>query len=171
MITIATVISSEIIQSLKQRAVKVFRFGKDDVQTAKQGVPAGIDSSPIKDMIAIFAETGIKGKTTIVGYLSKDQLAEPGEIRMYSQDSQGQVKNYIWTKIDGTIHFGGDQDNLLKYAPLAQVLAQYNTDILIELGKIAAGIATGGGSYTPGSLSLDISSAKATELKTKSNTH
>ena len=55
------VISSEI-DNTKRRIVKFLRYGKSDVQTSFEAMPFGIDSSPTKDMIAIYAPTGENGK-------------------------------------------------------------------------------------------------------------
>ncbi len=109
MSSITKVISSKF-DDLKNRIVKVLRFGKDDVVTAYQASPYGIDSSPIKDMVAIHANTSVRGEDVIVGYINKDQVASPGEIRIHND------KNYIHIKDTGIIEIGGNTDHLVLHS-------------------------------------------------------
>jgi len=60
----------------------------------------------------------------------------------------------------------GDADNAVRFAPLDSNLQSLVSSIQCELVKIATGIAAAGGSYTPGTLSLDIDAAKIDEIKT-----
>jgi hypothetical protein len=165
MINISKVISFSF-DALKRQIIKVYRLGSIDVQEAIQGAPFGIDSSPVKDMQAIFMQTGEKGKTVIVGYLNRDHISEKGETRIYSTSESGEVQIFLHLKNDGTAEFGGDADNLVRYSPLNSELQAFKNALAAELGLIAAGIATGGGAYTPGALSIDISGAKIDEIKT-----
>lgn len=157
-------ISAEL-DSVGRRIAKVLRFGKHDTQTGFQSTPYGIDSNPIKGMRAIYSTTAQKGKTVIVGYINVDQLADPGELRLFSTDTNGELKFSIWLKADGTCEVGGNSDNLVRYIPLDQGLQNFKTEIQQELVKIATGIASAGGSYTPGTLSVDISASKIDEIK------
>ncbi len=63
------IISTEI-DNLKRRVVKFFRMGKSDVRTSLEANAYGIDSNPIKDMIAIYSDTSLNGKTVILGYIN-----------------------------------------------------------------------------------------------------
>ena len=63
------------------------------------------------------------------------------------------------TELEGNTH------NLVKHTPLDTALQTFKTALQVELGLIATGIAAGGGSYTPGVLTIDISGAKVNELK------
>lgn len=148
------------------RVIKVQRYGKDDIQTCNEIMPAGFDSSPIKDMVALYAPTNEKGETNIVGYINKNQKAKPGEVRMYSTDASGSELFYTWLKDDGTCELGGDADNLVRYLKLDQGVQKMAQDINTELGKIAAGIATAGGAYTVVPIVPNISAAKINEIKT-----
>lgn len=159
------VISTEI-DSLTRRLIKVLRIGKSDVRTPFEAVPYGIDSSPIKDMVAVYSETAEKGKDVIVGYLNKNQLADVGENRMYATDANGNLKLYVWLKADGTMELGGTTDNAVRYQKLSDATTAYQNKIITELGKISAAIALLGGSYTVGDATFDISQAKINEIKT-----
>ena len=144
--------------------VKGYRLGKSDVRTGHNANPSGIDSNPIKDMKAVYLQSEITGRPVIVGYINPS-LAEVGELRLFSTDADGEVQNYVWLKNDGKIQFGGSGDNLISYADLNAAIQEAVVDINAELVKIAAGIATGGGSYTPEPLSVDLSASKINELE------
>lgn len=167
------VISTEI-DNLNRRLVKFLRFGKSDVQTSLEAAPFGVDSNPIEDMVAIYAETGEKGKTTIIGYLNKNQLAEPGETRLYSTDDDGEQQFYIWLRKDGTVEIGGDTKHMVRYEELQtafdELKSDFNTFITIFNNHVHSGVAPGPGltsfTTTTGSPSAaDITPAKIDEIK------
>jgi hypothetical protein len=158
---------SSAIDNLHRRVVKFYRLGKSDVQTAIEAGPYGIDSNPIKDLIAVYAETGEKGKTVIVGYLNKNQLAAAGEVRLYSTDAAGEQQFYIWLKNTGICEIGGAGDFLVRY-----------NELETAFNELQSKFNTFANSYTPGSPSTlgtpptvspstaDITKAKITEIKT-----
>lgn len=157
---------SSQIDSLGRRIIKFIRFGKDDVQTAIEASPYGIDSNAIKDLVAVYSETSEKGSPIIIGWLNKNQLAGKGELRMYSTDANGQQKFYTWLKNDGTMELGGNVDNAVRYAALDTAIQGFKIDIQAELVKIQTGLTGIGGVYVPGVLSVDLSAAKINEIKT-----
>jgi hypothetical protein len=65
------------------------------------------------------------------------------------------------------IKLNGEGNTLTKYSPLDSALQGLVSAIKTELGKIANGISGAGGSYTPGTLSLDTSDANAASLHTE----
>lgn len=111
------------------RKIKIRRLGNGDIQTARQVTPFGIDSSPIKKMRAVYAETNKKGKPVIVGYLNKELLAAEGETRIFSVDGDGALSIFVWLKSDGTIQLGGDADNLSRHSKLKEVVDELQDDI------------------------------------------
>lgn len=165
MINLVKVISSAF-DSVKRRIVKGYAMGTSDVRTAFEASPYGIDSNPIANMRAIYAETAVKGQPVIIGYVNKNQLADVGENRIYATDKDGNLKFYIWQKADGTVEIGGTADNAVRYTPLNTGLQDFITLLQAELVKIAAGITGVGGSYAPGTMSIDISASKIDEIKT-----
>lgn len=165
MLNITKVISTSF-DDLQRRIIKVLRKGKSDVQTPMEAVPFGIDSNPIKDMIAVYGQTEEKGKTVIIGYIDKNKLAASGETRLYSTDNNGSLKTYVWLKNDGTMEIGGNTKHMVRYEELNTALQNFKTLMQTELGKIQTGIIAGGGSYTPGSLTIDVSPAKIDNIKT-----
>lgn len=169
----ASVISAAIEEAF--RVIKVRCLGRDDIRTADEAAPFGIDSSPVKDMIAIYAPTVDKSEPVIVGYLNAEQLAQPGEVRIYSTNESGAMKTYAWLKADGTMEIGGDADHMVRYSELETAFNQLKSDFNDLVTKfnshVHSGVTTGGGSSgptaTPGtSSSADISPAKITEIKT-----
>lgn len=119
---------SSQLDDLKRRVIKVLRFGNSDVQTALESMPFGLDAPPIKDMVAIYGETSVKGQVVIIGYLNKNQKAEPGEFRMYSTDANGAEKFYVWLKKDGIVEIGGDTNFAVKYNELKEELDKLQED-------------------------------------------
>jgi hypothetical protein len=166
---------------LKQgsRWITAMRYGKNDVVEAKQAAPYGVDSVPVKDMIAIYAPTTTGGSEVIIGYINKNQLADIGEHRTYSTNEDGDVKFYIWMKNDGTCLINGNADNAVRYSPLETGFNQLKSDFNELVNKWNTFCAA----YIPGSpvtigspatlststvtaSSATISGAKITEIKT-----
>lgn len=167
------IISTEI-DSLNRRVVKFLRFGKSDIQTSFETSSCGIDSNPIKDMIAVYVETATKGQTVIIGYINKKQLAAVGELRLYSTNETGVEKFYTWLKNDGTMEIGGDSDNMVRYSKLEdafnELKADFNSFITAYNTHVHVGVTSGfasSGTTTPGTQSTaDITPAKIDEIKT-----
>lgn len=169
---------STSIDSLKRRVVKILRFGLSDTLTPIQVAPYGVDSVPIKDMVAVYSETSEKGKSVIIGYLNKNALAGVGEYRTFSTDASGVLKFYIWQKANGTCEIGGNTHNLVRYTPLNAGLQTEVGLINQNLNAIAANLSllnayvnglvpgTVPTPYVPVAVSLDISAAKINEIKT-----
>lgn len=114
---IVTTISTEI-DKLKRRVVKVLRMGKSDVQTAIEISPAGTDSVPLKDLVAVYAPTNQNGKTVILGYLVKNKKAAAGEYRTFALDENGEEVFYTWMKKNGTMEIGGDGNFAVRFNEL-----------------------------------------------------
>lgn len=146
--------------------IKFLRYGKDDVHESLQVLPHGIDSNPVKDMVAVYSPTDDKGDSVILGYILKKALVDKGEIKIFSTDDQGTEKFFLHCKKDGTAIFGGQNDNLVRYNPLASAHASLDAAINAELTKIAAGLAGVGGAYVPSPINTNILGAKITQIKT-----
>ena len=110
-------ISTEL-DNMNRRVVKFLRFGRSDVQTSLQASSPGVDANPIKNMVAVYASTEEKGKTVIIGYINKNQIANPGEYKIFSMNNEGDEKTYIYLKNDGTMEIGGSSDNMVRYSIL-----------------------------------------------------
>ena len=173
MLNLTKILSTDF-DDLARRLVKVLRKGKSDVQTPMEAAPFGIDSNPLKDMIAVYGPTEEKGKTVIIGYLNKNQQADVGETRLFSTDADGALKFYAWLKNDGTMEIGGADYHMVRYEQLEtafnELKADFNALVTTfnshtHLGVIA-GFATSGTTTASGTASdADITPAKIDEIK------
>ena len=147
--------------------IMAFQFG---AKTVYEVAPFGDDSCPPQGADIITSDTVNDNCTVSVGVINNNQQAGPGEKRMYavSVDDQGNITEafYTWMKKDGTFEIGGAIDFAVRFNALNAGLQAQVTKMEGQLTLIAAGIATAGGSYTPGDISLDISAAKIDKIKT-----
>jgi len=155
-------IKDTVLSSFK-RTLKVEQFG---VKTALESSPFGIDSSPIKDMTAIYSNTSNDAESVILGYINNNQIAEQGETRLFSLDSSGVLKAFIHLKKDGVIELNGDSNFMVKYNELESALNTLATNINTENTKISVAIGALGGSYVQTPISINITPAKNTTIKT-----
>ena len=65
-----------------------------------------------------------------------------------------------------TINLNGDSESFALHSHLDTALQAFKTLVNTELGKIATGIGSAGGTYTPASTTIDISAAKSTTVLT-----
>ena len=148
-----------------RRLIKSFVRSQRDVQTSYQVAPWGDDSQPVKNARACHAAT-MAEDTLILGVINTDQKASEGERRIFATDADGNTVVDIWLRNDGTIEMAGRGDNLVKYIPLNQALATYNSAINAELVKIQTAILGLGGAYAYQALTIDVTGAKVDNLKT-----
>lgn len=176
MIKLIKVISTRFYQSYFM--TKFLGMGKDDVQETKTATPYGFDSNPIKDIIGIQVQTTVNGENVVIGFIGKNGITEPGESRMFSTDDNGNLKIDLHVKKDGTIHFGGENGNLVRYQELKQEYDK-TKDVVDTILNILRGSpipepGNGANSALQSALSGalagkstgDISGAKIDELKT-----
>ena len=170
MVKISKILSSSLKSG--RRILKILGLGKEDIQTSYESMPYGIDSSPIKDMIAIQMESSERGKTVVVGYINTKQVADVGELKIYATNSQGVEQGSVHLKNTGeivasgtTIELNGNIDNVVKFTPLDAGLQAEVALINAELVKIAAGIATAGGAYVPTPVTVNIAGSKVATVK------
>ena len=162
MITLSKLKSVAIEQG--QRILKVLQYGP---KTANECGPFGLDSSPLENYTAIYAETANVGEALIIGYIQKNQIAQQGEARLFSLDSKGLLKAEIFCKADGTIILNGGVNSSIRYEPLNTELQQLKTDMNTELLKVQTAINTLGGTYANAPLNLDLTTAKSDTIKIK----
>jgi hypothetical protein len=168
---------SATLDKYKRRVVKFLRYGKDDVQTSLEASPYGIDSNPIKDMIAVYAQTDVKGETVLFGYINKNQKAAIGETRFYATDKDGVEKFFIWLKSDGTCEIGGTAKHMTRFEDLETGFNQLKTDHNNLVNAFNAHMhptagtgppspPTPGGGVPATTSTASIASAKITQIKT-----
>lgn len=169
------VISSRL-DSLGRLLVKFTGSGRDDTQEVVTVSSFGIDSVPIKDLIAIQAKTQVSGESVIVGFILKNRIANIGETRIYSTNENGDVQQYIHLKNDGTADFGGTGDFLTRYSPMAATIEEIQNDIATLKNVLStwipvpndggAALKTAATSWASTPLVENISNAKITEFNT-----
>lgn len=158
-----SIVKESIIKAGK-RSLKVFEFG---AKTADVVSDFGDDSSPLKDMVAIYGQTSESGDSIIVGYINSNQIALPGEKRIFSLKDDGSLSFDIHLKNNGTCNIGGDVDNAVRYSKLNAAMQQQKNLINAELTKIQTAInALAPGAYIPTPITVDLSLAKINEIKT-----
>ena len=132
-----------------------------------QGTPAGVDSRPLLDDIAIGVRLPGSDEWAIVGYLDlkNGSTVSPGETKVYSREASGDIAIAIDLKKNGTIELGGNADNALGFAPTKAGFDQMRDQINTQLTAIATGISGAGGAYAPVPLTASIDAAKIDVLK------
>ena len=148
-----TSILSATIEAGK-RILKFASRGKNDVQTAGEAMPFGLDSVPVKNIAALLLRTTEDGKTYIAGYINKNQKAEAGEFRTFATDADGAEVFYTWMKKDGTMEIGGNQNFAVRFNELKEEfnkLKKSHNDLLGEYKThthTVPGVTAGSGSTT-----------------------
>src|ERR1700742_2922825 len=118
MITIATV--KTFINNVIRKVTVGYlgRLTSEAIEVA----PFGVDSNPIANMQAVYADTENSQLPVIIGYLNISALAAPGEHRTYSVSGDGSIQASAWLKASGDIIYTGQTMELLGNANHA---AQY----------------------------------------------
>jgi len=177
MVTLVKTIATKIEDAY--RHIKVQVMGKNDIQTPVESLPYGIDSNPVKDLVAVYAPSTVSGEPVIIGYLQKNRLAEVGELRFYATDDAGAEQNYMWLRADGTIEVGGDADNMVRYSELETAFNELKSDFNDLVNKYNSHIHTTTATVGTGPIGViapttttgtptaaDITPAKIEEIKT-----
>lgn len=116
----------EVLIQSGYRILKVVQYG---VKTVDVATPFGEDSHPLKDMTAIFAETGRDGQPVIIGYVHKEKIADIGEKRIFSLKEDGTLSSYIHLKNDETINILGDEDFAVRFTELESGFNELRDDL------------------------------------------
>jgi len=135
--------------------------------TAKQVTPFGIDSNPLGNWTAIYADTTNAGEAVILGYINKNYITEQGEIRIYSLGEDQAVKAYVYARKDGVLELNGSDFSSVRFQSLK--IAIDNNDALInaELSKISAAITTLGGTYIVAPVDTNLLNTESATVKLK----
>lgn len=162
MITLAKVKDSFLEKS--KMIIKVLQFGP---KTAKQVLPFGIDSNPLENYTAIYAETSNAAEAVILGYINKNYITEKGEIRIYAADPNGVTKAYAHAKVNGVLELNGSEFSAVRFQNLKTAVDSTNTSINAELAKISTALASLGGVYTPAPVNTNLTSSESPTIKIK----
>ena len=159
MMNIVKILSTKITNG--KRLAKFLRMGLNDVQENNIAQPHGIDANPVKDMTAIYAQTSVKGESVIIGYINQNQLADIGELRLFSTDNSNAVQAVIFMRNNGDIEINGDADNMVRFSELKtaydQLKGDFNAFVSIYNSHIHVTTATIGATPTPGVISPTVS--------------
>lgn len=138
---------------------------------------AGLTSHPPKDSFVVVIPAG-SGRRQLYAIACKNNnsnlATDPGQTVLNSTSPDGKtVKAKIDLGIDGVISLNGDSKQLVTFTELNSALQGLVSSLNSQLAAIAAGaaaaISTGGLWATPltiGGLSLNITAAKTTTVKT-----
>ena len=158
-IRIGTVTGREIKQnrdSVTEFIMLQVEFLPDDVQTVALYSQAGEDTSPPDGSQVIVLQIGEAFKIAIASDDGISPSMEPGEKKIYSSlDSD--IKAFINLLNSGIIELNGNTDFVVRFNAL-------NTALQTMLSSLNADIISAGGT---GNTTLDISAAKADEVKIK----
>jgi len=134
--------------------------GPDDVQTVELMNDDGVDSIPPKGSRVLIGDIGTSYKIAFsVDDLIPSQITKAGEKKIYSSEN-GAIKHYINWLVSG-IELNGNTDFAVRFNALNTQFQIFVTDINVALGTKLDG------SGTPGTLVLDILTAKVDEVKLK----
>ncbi len=106
------------VTELGQRLQKFLGLGLKDVQEVPVAAPFGIDSNAVKDMIAVYSPTMVKGEAVIIGYINKNALAEVGGLRLFSTNAQGTEQFYVYLRNTNNLELGGTNRHLTRFEEL-----------------------------------------------------
>lgn len=161
-------ISNEIKNGI--RKIKLYCFGKDDVREAAQYTPSGIDSSPIKGMKAIYAQTSRSTEPVIIGYINESTVEE-GEIQIFSLNSDGEQQSYVKCVKDGNVELNGNEDFAIAYNDMKDAFDELKEDLntFIDDYNLHTHVAPSGTTGTPSITgtpsSADMNAAKVDTIK------
>jgi hypothetical protein len=161
---LANVLSSVIRGT--RRIVQVSLFKK--AREIPQALPYGVDSAPVREMVAVYANTADMGNSVIVGYVYKDAVAEVGSIRLYSENG------YVYLRANGNLELLGDSKHMVRYEELEtgfNSLKQSVTDLTLLFNAHVHVTVTSLGTPTPPTPTAipptaTITGAKINEIKT-----
>lgn len=171
---------SAVIEAGK-RILKIEGYGKRDTRTAKEAAPFGVDSSALPDMEAIYIASADKGAPACVGFVNKGQLADKGELRLYSKDANGNLVTYLWLHNaagEGQIELGGTADNSVGFNNLKIEFNKLNSkfnDLVTAFNTHVHATAAAGPPSTPTPVPMvipaspsaaNIDNSKKNEIKT-----
>jgi len=148
-----------------KRIIKSLTMG--GAATAKEAYPFGIDSQPPEGCTAIYADTSNIDEAVIIGYINKNQLAEPGSSRIYAIGSSGEVSGFLYARASGVLELNGNQFSSVRFQNLKTAIDSNDALINAELAKIATAIETLGGTYVPANVSTNMISSESPTVKLK----
>ena len=159
MINLVKIISNSVVNG--KRILKFLKYGLSDVRTAPESAPYGIDCNAPKDAIAVYVKTEHNGDDIIIGYINKNQLAEIGGLRLYSENG------YMYLRQNGDLELLGNSNFAVKFnelkAAFDELQGQWNA---FANTYIAGGPAVQGAPLLANPSLANIDSCKNEKIKT-----
>lgn len=171
---------TKIISSVIKKGItviKVLGYGSKDVQNVTNIAPFGIDANPLPGYRGIYADTGSKEDKVLIGVIFEDAIAQPGELRLHSENDSGDEVASFYLKKDGKVEansvddhtintdknislnsgedikLNGDSDNMMRYTNMKNAFDtlknDFNNFLTAYNAHVHTGVTTGGGSSGP----------------------
>lgn len=160
---LTTIKSSSLAK--KMRIIIGVLMSPTDSKQAQEIAPYGYDAAPVAGLTALYLQTSKRSQPVFAGYVNTNQLAVPGEVRIFATDENGNEKCRIWQHSSGKIEIGGtgaagsNVNHLTQFETLNTSLAAWKSELDLQLTAIGA---AAGSPYT--APTLDISSAETSKL-------
>src|SRR5690554_160306 len=155
------------VKEVATNFIKALIYGKSDVRTAPQSLPYGIDSKPVKDKIAVYCQMENRSKSVMLGFLSKSDKTNPGEMRIYATDQSGAEVFSIMMDNNGYVTFDGVgfNDNLVAYQRLKDEYDKTKevVDLILGVIKTTPGIQEPGNG-SPSAFQAALSTAVGSKI-------
>lgn len=163
------VIFSKYAESIFKEGKRILKFAGigGSATTGKECAPFGFDAQAPAGMTAIYSNSTNDQERVVIGYINKNQLAGAGESRHYAIDKSGAVVSFVHCKSNGNTEINGNQYSAVRWQELNTHVQDLITQVNSQWPLIAAGIATGGGSYTPTNVSVSMASSESKTVKIK----
>ena len=161
---IATIKSSSIANKI--RSIIGTLFSANDGKQAQEVAPYGYDAPPVPGIQALYLQTSNRSQPVFVGYINTNQLAAPGECRIYATDATGAEVSRIWQHTNGDIEIGGtgaassNVNHLVQWEALNTALSTAQTQINANFTALYGAL----GIVPVPPVSLDITTSKTTKI-------
>lgn len=155
-------ILSKVISTLQEKGrliVKILGAGSSDIKTVFNLTPFGLDSNITKNYRAIYADTAIDGEKVLIGVILKNAIADVGETRIFSENSEGNEAFTIHLKNDGSCELGGDTDNMVRYSILKEEYDKTKAVLDAILNILNGAPVNEPGNGSPSALQIALSTA------------
>lgn len=146
------------------RLLQVIISDPDDVQTVEWlGKPGQDEGLQTGDTVLIVTVGSTKFAIAADDRITPD--AANGEKKLYSRSGDAKAAEVIF-RTNGDIELNGDNDFLISFNQLKQIIDAFATDLNDEFDAVAEAInGIAPGSYTPTVIEFDITAAKVENLK------
>lgn len=122
---IGKIINQVIEDSIRKIVTEIY---PDYTRMSNQICPPGIDAAPLEEDQGVSLVIDSANRTVNIG-IYPDAQADPGEIRIYSRDENGDIQALIYCKNDGTIEINGSADYAVAFDDLKSAFDEFKDDM------------------------------------------